>query len=256
MNTWQTKEGICELALHLSPNNLFGIKMIESLELFLTQLDVPSTSVLIIYSTLDSMFSAGGHLAELYSLSKQTNQNIEEIVSQITCRMHHIMNTLDALPLFTICVIHGICFGAGMELALTCDLRIAEKSARFCFPELRLGFLPGAGGIPRLKRDLGNGIVRDLLFTGKSLNAEKALNCGLVNQLISNGEGLNQARRTAQHFLKYDQQAMKEMKAFVKPLLLDELETDKRLFVKLLNRPQAYQAIGKFLESKDVIPYV
>ena len=54
-------------------------------------------------------------------------------------------------------------FGGGFELALVCDLIIADKMARFCFPELRLGLIPGFGGIPRLKRDLGNGVVRDLL---------------------------------------------------------------------------------------------
>ena len=66
---------------------------------------------------------------------------------------------------------HGVTFGGGFELALACDLIIADKMARFCFPELRLGLIPGFGGIPRLKRDLGNAVVRDLLLTGRSLNA-------------------------------------------------------------------------------------
>ena len=60
-------------------------------------------------------------------------------------------------------------FGGGFELALVSDLIIADKMARFCFPELRLGLVPGFGGIPRLKRDLGNGVVRDLLLTGQQL---------------------------------------------------------------------------------------
>ena len=64
-------------------------------------------------------------------------------------------------------------FGGGFELALTCDLIVADKMARFCFPELRLGLIPGFGGIPRLKRDLGNAVVRDLLLTGRSINADE-----------------------------------------------------------------------------------
>src|SRR2546430_9742998 len=56
----------------------------------------------------------------------------------------------------------------------TCALPISDKLARFCFPELRLGLIPGYGGIPRLKRDLGNAVVRDLLLTGRSFNTTKA----------------------------------------------------------------------------------
>src|SRR5438046_7760286 len=77
------------------------------------------------------------------------------------------MNTIDAAPLTTIASVHGVVFGGGFELALVCDLIIADKMARFCFPELRLGLVPGFGGIPRLKRDLGNAVVRDLLLTGR-----------------------------------------------------------------------------------------
>ena len=79
------------------------------------------------------------------------------------------MNAIDAAPLTTIAAVHGVTFGGGFELALACDLIVADKMARFCFPELRLGLIPGFGGIPRLKRDLGNAVVRDLLLTGRSI---------------------------------------------------------------------------------------
>jgi len=78
--------------------------------------------------------------------------------------------------------------------------------ARFCFPELRLGLIPGFGGIPRLKRDLGNGVVRDLLLTGRSFNATKALQVGLVSQMVGEGEALRAARATAAQLSKFDRQ--------------------------------------------------
>src|SRR5260221_14395279 len=98
-------------------------------------------------------------------------------------RLHSVMNGFDAAPLTTIAAVHGVCFGGGFELALVCDVIIADKMARFAFPELRLGLIPGFGGIPRLKRDLGNGFVRDLLLTGRSVNATRAQAVGLVAQL-------------------------------------------------------------------------
>src|SRR5438046_5028531 len=90
------------------------------------------------------------------------------------------MHSIDAAPIVTIAAVHGACLGGGLELALACDMIIADKMARFAFPELRLGFIPGFGGIPRLKRDLGNAFVRDLLFTGRTVNATRATAVGLV----------------------------------------------------------------------------
>ncbi len=89
-------------------------------------------------------------------------------------------------------------------MALACDLIIADKMARFCFPELRLGLIPGFGGIPRLKRDLGNAVVRDLLLTGRSFNATKAQQIGLVSQVVAEGEALRAARATAAQLAKFD----------------------------------------------------
>ena len=112
-------------------------------------------------------------------------------------RIHRVLNAIDASPLTTIAAVHGVTFGGGFELALACDLIVADKMARFCFPELRLGLIPGFGGIPRLQRDLGNAVVRDLLLTGRSINAAKALAAGLVSQVAAEGEALRVARATA-----------------------------------------------------------
>src|SRR5207244_9397395 len=109
-------------------------------------------------------------------------------------RIHRVMNTIDALPLTTIAAVHGVTFGGGFELALVCDLIVADKMARFAFPELRLGLIPGFGGIPRLKRDLGNAVVRDLLLTGRSFNAANAQSAGLVSQTVAERESSRIAR--------------------------------------------------------------
>jgi len=109
-------------------------------------------------------------------------------------RIHAVLNAIDAAPFVTIAAVHGACLGGGLELALACDMIIADKMARFAFPELRLGFIPGFGGIPRLKRDLGNALVRDLLFTGRTVNATRAHAVGLVAQLA--GERRSPPHRT------------------------------------------------------------
>jgi enoyl-CoA hydratase/carnithine racemase len=166
------------------------------------------------------------------------------------------MNAIDAAPLTTIAAVHGVTFGGGFELALTCDLIIADKMARFCFPELRLGLIPGYGGIPRLKRDLGNAIVRDLLLTGRSFNTTKAQQIGLVSQVAGEGEALRAARVTATQLAKFDRTTAATAKRFIKPIPHEELRHEIDLFCELLTRPEVESGLKKFVESTDAQPYL
>ncbi|MGD0269361.1 MAG: enoyl-CoA hydratase/isomerase family protein, partial [Candidatus Sulfotelmatobacter sp.] len=181
--SWKLSDGVIELALHREPCNELGSASLDDLEKFATALQLmqKEAHALIIYSELKPGFCAGADLRELYRRSEAMGKT-EAVkgVRDFLERMHRVLNLIDAAPLTTIAAVHGVTFGGGFELALACDLIIADKMARFCFPELRLGLIPGFGGIPRLKRDLGNGVVRDLLLTGRSINATKAQQIGLV----------------------------------------------------------------------------
>src|SRR6266567_3708916 len=150
----------------------------------------------------------------------------------------------------------GASLGGGLELALACDMIIADKMARFAFPELRLGFIPGFGGIPRLKRDLGNAFVRDLLFTGRTVNATRAQAVGLVAQLAGEGEALRIARSTAAQITKYDAGTRAAAKKFIKPIPHDELRREIDLFCELFTRPAVMAALKKFAEDSGPMPYL
>jgi enoyl-CoA hydratase/carnithine racemase len=171
-------------------------------------------------------------------------------------RIHRVFNMIDAAPLTTIAAVHGVTFGGGFELALTCDLIIADKMARFCFPELRLGLIPGFGGIPRLKRDLGNAVVRDLLLTGRSFNANKAQQVGLVSQVVGEGEALRAARATAAQLKKFDRATAVAAKRFIKPIPHEELRQEIELFCELFASPAVEAGLQRFVESTDAQPYL
>jgi len=171
-------------------------------------------------------------------------------------RIHAVMNAIDEAPLTTIAAVHGVTFGGGLELALVCDLIIADKMARFCFPELRLGLIPGFGGIPRLKRDLGNGVVRDLLLTGRSFNATKAQAAGLVSQVVAEGEALHAARATAAQLRKFDKTTAVAAKRFIKPIPHEELRREIEIFCELFERPAVQAGLKKFVESTNAQPYL
>jgi enoyl-CoA hydratase/carnithine racemase len=175
---------------------------------------------------------------------------------QFIDRIHDVFNTFDATPLTTIAAVNGVVFGGGFELALTCDVIVAEKTARFCFPELRLGLIPGFGGIPRLQRDLGNAVVRDLLLTGRSLNARRAHEIGLVSQLVSRGEGLNVARKVAEQAARFDATTSKVAKAFLKPIPYEALRKEKETFCRLITSPSVEKALETFVQSTNPRPYL
>ncbi|MFQ5926793.1 MAG: enoyl-CoA hydratase/isomerase family protein, partial [Terriglobia bacterium] len=161
--SWKLADGVLELALHRPPCNEIGSATLEELERFIQALEAVTheARALIIHSTLKAGFSAGGDLRELYHRAQETGEAKRVAgVRDFLQRIHRVFNAIDGSPLTTIAAVHGVTFGGGFELALTCDLIIADKLARFCFPELRLGLIPGFGGIPRLKRDLGNSVVR------------------------------------------------------------------------------------------------
>src|SRR5258705_8870156 len=190
---WEWWEGVLELTLDRAPANEIGTVMFGELEQSVAAAKnlAAETSACIISSAQKSGFSAGADLRELYNGANSVNEKDRSAgIREFLERIHAVLNWLDEAPFVTIAAVHGVCFGGGLELALACDIIIADKMARFAFPELRLGLIPGFGGIPRLKRDLGNAFVRDLLFTGRTVNAVRAQAVGLVAQLAGESEAL------------------------------------------------------------------
>jgi len=257
--SWIVANGVIELALHRETCNEIGLLTLGELEKFTAALDelAQTAHALIIHSTMKPGFCAGADLRELYQ-GMHTVPQKEAIagVRDFLERIHRVMNTIDAAPLTTIAAVHGITFGGGFELALVCDLIIADKMARFCFPELRLGLIPGFGGIPRLKRDLGNAVVRDLLLTGRSFNTTKAQAIGLVAQVVGEGEVLRAARATAAQLAKFDRRTAAAAKQFIKPIPYDELKREIDIFCALFTQPAVEAGLRKFVESTDAMAYL
>jgi enoyl-CoA hydratase len=257
--SWKAADGTIELVLDRAPCNEIGSATLGELEQFVAELESlqGNASALIISSARKEGFCAGADLRELYhgSQALPAAQRLGGVRDFLE-RIHRVMNALDAAPLTTIAAVHGVTFGGGFELALTCDLIVADKMARFCFPELRLGLIPGFGGIPRLKRDLGNAVVRDLLLTGRSINAAKAQSVGLVSQVTAGGDALRVGRATAAQLNKFDRDTAIAAKRFIKPIPHEELRREIEIFCELFTRPAVEAGLRKFVESTDALPYL
>jgi enoyl-CoA hydratase/carnithine racemase len=257
--SWEIAAGVLELALDRAPCNEIGSETLVDLERFVAALESLSGDVraVIVHSTRKEGFCAGADLRELYRGAQPLAPSARvQAVREFLERIHRVLNTIDDAPLVTIAAVHGVTFGGGFELALACDLIIADRTARFCFPELRLGLIPGFGGIPRLKRDLGNSVVRDLLLTGRSINATKAQSVGLVSQIAAEGDALRVARAAAAQIQKFDRSTTITAKRFIKPIPHDELRREIDIFCDLFTRPAVEAGLRKFVESTDALPYL
>ena len=262
--SWRLIEGRLSVDLHHSPANEIGLDALSELERLAAYVKAGAdgAQAMVISSSIPRGFCAGADLRELYThfiAHRDAGGSMADAKAEVRRfldRIHDVYTTFDQAPMTTVAALHGVVFGGGFELALTCDVLVAEKTARFCFPELRLGLIPGWGGIPRLARDVGNGVVRDLLLTGRSLSATRAHQLGLVSQLVGRSEGRAVAERVAQQACRFDAQTAAHAKAFLKPSPVDELEREKALFCDLFTSPVVEAALKRFVESDDALPYL
>jgi enoyl-CoA hydratase len=256
---WEVRDGVVEVTLDHAPLNEIGTVMLGDLQRFAAAIPglASVTSACIFSSARPGGFSAGADLKELYEGAlKLSPKKRKTEVRGFLQRIHKVLNAIDAAPFITFVAVHGICMGGGLELALTCDQIVADRMARFGFPELRLGLIPGFGGIPRLRRDVGNSFIRDLLFTGRTVKAESAHQAGLVTHLVGEGYALQVARSMAQQVTKFDAETRTAAKRFIKPTSTTELRKEIELFCKLFDRPVVMESLRRFVESNEPLKHL
>lgn len=147
-----------------------------------------------------------GALARAFAATDDAAQGRALIVELKGC-----FSPLRGLPWPTIAAIEGACFGAGLELALHCDLRVSSQAARFSMPETRLGLVPDLGGSALLRRLVGPGAAAHLALSGREIDAQRAASIGLVNELAEEGGALEAALRLADDVAKGGPVATREL---------------------------------------------
>lgn len=116
--------------------------------------------------------------------------------------LQRVVEMIEKMPKPVIAAISGFALGGGCELALGCDLRIASESAQMGQPEIRLGIIPGGGGTQRLARLVGVSKAKDLIFSGRIINAQEALQIGLVNEVVPVEQLAEAAMKKMQSYLR------------------------------------------------------
>jgi enoyl-CoA hydratase/carnithine racemase len=148
------------------------------------------TRVIIITGAGEKAFCAGADLKERATL---TPEQVKEYIFTI----RNLFTAIEFLNKPVIAAVNGIALGGGTELALASDIRIASKNATMGLTETRLAIIPGAGGTQRLPRLVGKGKAKELIFTGRRVDAAEALDIGLVNKICEQDELLDECQKMA-----------------------------------------------------------
>lgn len=176
---YQEKDGILHVKLNRpDKRNAVNQQLISDVTQCFAEVAALPEVKAVLLSGEGKCFSAGTDLASLSTMEGQNDMR------RFVRRFQKMFNEIELLEKAVIAVIHGYCFGAAMELALACDLRICSEETVFNIPEVDMGIVPDGGGSQRLPRVIGLGRAKELILTGKTIDAQKAERWGLVNEVV------------------------------------------------------------------------
>lgn len=197
----------------------------------------------------DNVFVSGGDLRQIRE--KRREQALFEPILQ------DLFRAVETLDKPTIAAVNGFALGGGCELALCCDFRIAAEGAQFGFPEVGLGIIPAAGGTQRLPRIVGLGRAKELIFLGEIINAQRALEIGLVHRVVPALDLLSAAKKLAQKLISRGPLALQLAKRALQASANTPLETG--LFLERIAQAICFESHDKcegttaFLEKRKPI---
>ena len=164
--------------------NAIGSEVLERLTAAVAAATADDRVRALVIAGAGRAFCAGADLSEIEALPDA------RAFRGFIARMTEVYQLISDCPKPSVAALHGVAFGGGLELALACDLRVAEHDARLGVPEMKLGVLPGAGGTQRLPRLVPAAIAKQMILTGEPITAERAHILGLINELAAPGKAV------------------------------------------------------------------
>ena len=198
----------------------------------------------------DKFFSAGADLKVFADGDKKVAAEMADIFGQAFETLSHFRGV-------SIAAINGYAMGGGLEVALACDLRIAEHGAQMALPEATVGLLPCAGGTQNLHILVGEGWAKRMILCGERVDAERAERIGLVEEVVEKGKSLSAALDLAQKVSKQSPVAVAACKKLVQGhrqrSLTDNLPQERTAFVELFDSQDQREGVNAFLEKRPPV---
>jgi enoyl-CoA hydratase len=245
----ETADGVAVITVDNPPVNTLGDAVLEQLAATATLLaDDAAVRAVVLTGAGDKAFLAGADLAEFQQLLDGVG-SIEDHVD-LTGR---VLGQLESIPQPVVAAIQASAMGGGLEVALACDLIVADPEARFSLPEVRLGLMPGAGGTARLPQRIGRGAAREMLLLGRAVTAEEALRLGLVDRVAPPGDALAEAVAVAARLAALPARAVRSIKRVIAVDQPQALDRERAAFLELFHSDDAREGVAAFVEKRPPV---
>lgn len=231
--------------------NALNNALFDELDIALDQIkNNTDIKVLILTGAGDKSFVAGADIAELVKMNPLEGKSFSR-------KGQKVFSKLEALPIPVIAAVNGFALGGGLEAALGCDFIYASDKALFGLPEINLGLIPGFGGTQRLARRIGSNRAKELIFTGKNINAQTALEYGIVNKVCDPDILMEEVMKTANLIASKGKVALRSAKEVVQNGLNVDLESGCRIendvFGLNMTSEDAKEGTSAFLEKRKPV---
>ena len=224
--------------------NSIAPQVIEDLGKVWAQAKSSGVHALVIASSNPFLYSAGADIKAFTSMDEAAGE-------QLIHTAHALFRELGAEGIATIAAVNGLAFGGGCELAMSCDVRIAARSALFGQPEIKLGIIPGFGGTQRLPRLVGSNKALEMNLVGDPILADEAFEMGLANRVVEDHELLDTALAWARKLASQAPLALEQIKRVSAAGDLDEgIEAEKGAFASVFQSADAKEGISAFLGKR------
>jgi 2-(1,2-epoxy-1,2-dihydrophenyl)acetyl-CoA isomerase len=238
-------EGVAKITLNRPERmNAFTFEMIDAWTAALQQCRTDDAVKVILLTGAGSAFCSGGDIVEMGDRLQQTP---EQRKNELFNRIERIPLALEDLDKPVIAVVNGVATGAGMDMALMCDIRYAARSARFAETYIKVGLVPGAGGAHFLPRLVGVSKALELFLTGEFLDADEALRIGIVNKVFPDDTLMEEVEKIARRMVKSPALTLRMTKRAIYQGMRNDLRTNLDLI------SSHYAIITATQEHKDLV---
>jgi enoyl-CoA hydratase/carnithine racemase len=246
---YEIKDQVAIVTIDHPPMNALDVATKEAICEVFQALDGRRQEIraVILHGVGEKAFAAGADIKAFLELTPDT-------AKRRLFRSHQIYAMVENFEWPVIAAIHGVCLGAGLELALCCDFRYAEETAKLGFPEVNLSVFPGNGGIWRSLYHIPLGKLKELVFTGETISATEALRLGLLEKVVPPGKVMEAAMELAAKIIEKGPLGVATVKKVInraRDLSLDQgLELESDLWANLTSTDDMKEGARAFIEKR------
>ncbi|MCG7336273.1 enoyl-CoA hydratase-related protein [Sporosarcina sp. ACRSM] len=245
------EENVATVTINRPPVNPLNTQVFKELsEVFAKLDDNDEVRAVILTGSGEKAFVAGADINEMAGLDLVGINKMNKVSRAVFSQIENATKPV-------IAALNGMALGGGFELALACDLRISSEKAKFAFPEVGLGIIPGGGGTQRLQKIVGQGVAKELLYFGEMFDAAKALELHIVNEVVSVDEVLSTAKEWAKKLASKPPVALQMLKLAVNTGSNTDIESgliiESACFGNAFSTEDRKEGLNAFVEKRKPV---